>query len=115
VDTPDKAYKRLECPMSKNKKKNRRPRRSYTPEFKAETVRLVKSGSRTISQVAKDLDLTESALRSWLEKAEEQSVPGALTLDEREELKRLRKENKRLEMEREILKKAAAFFAKENS
>jgi transposase len=60
--------------------------------------------SRTISQVAKDLDLTESALRSWLEKAEEQSVPGALTLDEREELKRLRKENKRLEMEREILK-----------
>jgi len=97
------------------KKKDRRPRRAFTPEFKAETVRLVKSGGKSIPQVAKDLDLTESALRGWIEKAEEQSLPGALTVDEREELKRLRKENKRLEMEREILKKAAAFFAKENS
>jgi len=101
--------------MSKNKKKNRRPRRSYTPEFKAEAVRLVKSSGKSIPQLAKELDLTESALRSWVENAEEQSLPGALTVDEREELKRLRKDVKRLEMEREILKKAAAFFAKENS
>jgi transposase-like protein len=98
-----------------SKKKNRRPRRSYTPEFRAEAVRLVKSSGKSIPQIAKELDLTESALRNWIDKAEEQSLPGALTADEREELKRLRKEVKRLEMEREILKKAAAFFAKENS
>ena len=98
-----------------SKKKNRRPRRSYTPEFKAEAVRLVKTSGKSIPQLAKELDLTESALRNWVEMAEEQSLPGALTVDEREELKRLRKEMKRLEMEREILKKAAAFFAKENS
>ena len=53
------------------KKKNRRPRRSYTPEFKAETVRLVKSGGKSIPQVAKDLDLTESAVRGWVERAQE--------------------------------------------
>ena len=67
--------------------------------------------------IAKDLDLTETALRDWVRRAEidaGQGPPEALTSAEREELVRLRRENKRLEMEREILKKAAAFFAKES-
>ena len=95
----------------------RRKRRAFTPEFKADAVRLAKAGDRTIGQVAKDLDLTETALRDWVRRAEVDAGKGpadALTSSEREELVRLRRENKRLEMEREILKKAAAFFAKES-
>jgi|SRR5579859_1122893 transposase len=95
-----------------------RKRRKFTPEFKAEAVRLCKVGDRPIKQVAKDLDLTETALREWVKRADidvGQGPPGALTTVEREELSRLRKQVKRLEMEREILKKAAAFFAKENT
>ena len=95
----------------------KRKRRTFTPEFKADAVRLAKAGDRTIGQVAKDLDLTETALRDWVRRAEIDAGKGpadALTSSEREELVRLRRENKRLEMEREILKKAAAFFAKES-
>jgi transposase len=103
--------------MDKQKKK-RRPRREFTPEFKAEAVRLCKVGDRNITQVAVDLDLTETALREWVKRADVDAgkgPPGALTSDERAELTQLRRENKRLQMEREILKKAAAFFAKENT
>jgi transposase-like protein len=95
----------------------RRPRRTFTPEQKADAVRLCRSGGRTIAQVAKDLDLTETSLRDWIKRADaaaSASTSGALTGDEREELRDLRKRVKRLEMEREILKKATAFFAKEN-
>jgi transposase len=94
----------------------RRKRRAFTKEFKAETVRLVEGG-RSIPEVARDLDLTESALRAWVRQAEVDAgrgKPGALTTEEREELGRLRREVKTLRLEREILKKAAAFFAKEN-
>ena len=98
--------------------KQRRARRSFTPEFKADAVKLCKAGDRTIAQVAEDLDLTETALREWVKKAEETSEDSTSTEPlsgvERDELKELRKRVKRLEMEREILKKAAAFFAKEN-
>jgi transposase len=83
-----------------------------------EAVRLCKVGDRSIGQVAKDLDLTEGALREWVKRVDVDAgkgPPGALTTAEREELMRLRRENKRLQMEREILKKAAAFFAKENT
>ena len=96
------------------KKRNRRERRRFTPEFKAEAVRLVEVGGKSIPQVARELDLTESSLRNWVERTRSEQQ-GGLTADERQELNRLRKENKRLVMEREILKKAAAFFAKENS
>ena len=96
------------------KKKNRRERRQFTPEFKAEAVRLVQVGGKSIAQVATELDLTQSALRSWVERARREKQ-GGLSADERQELLRLRKENKRLAMEREILRKAAAFFVKENS
>ena len=100
------------------KKKQRRKRRAFTAEFRAEAVRLCKVGDRNVGQVAKDLDLTENSLREWVKKADIDAgngPPGALTTAEREELVRLRRENKRLTMEREILKKAAAFFAKENT
>ena len=99
-------------------RKARRQRRHFDATFKAEAVRLCKVGDRSIAQVAVDLDLTETALREWVKRADVDAgdgPPGALTTDEREELARLRRENKRLQMEREILKKAAAFFAKENS
>ena len=95
----------------------RRKRRAYTKEFKAETVRLVVEGGRSIPEVAWDLDLTESALRLWVHQAEidaGRGKPGELTTAEREELHRLRREVRTLRLEREILKKAAAFFAKEN-
>jgi len=100
------------------KKKQRRKRRSFTAEFRAEAVRLCKVGDRSVTQVAKDLDLTENSLREWVKKSDIDAgngPPGALTTAEREELARLRREVKRLTMEREILKKAAAFFAKENT
>jgi transposase-like protein len=103
---------REECAMAKRK------RRSFTPEFKAEAVRLCRVGDRSVRQVSTDLDLTETALREWVKRADVdsgQGPPGALTTAEREELTRLRRENKRLQMEREILKKAAAFFAKETT
>ena len=95
----------------------RRKRRAYTKEFKAETVRLVLEGGRSVPDVARDLELTESALRLWVHQAQVDAgrgQPGELTTAEREELQRLRREVKTLRLEREILKKAAAFFAKEN-
>lgn len=95
----------------------RRHRRAFSPEFKAEAVRLCKLGDRTIGKVAKDLDLTETALRVWVKQADidaGKGPPGALTTAEREELTKLRAQVKRLEMERDILKKATAFFAKES-
>lgn len=95
-----------------------RKRRSFSAEFKAEAVRLCKIGDRSIRQVALDLDLTETALRSWVKRAATDVEPeeaSSLAPDERDELVQLRKRVKRLEMEREILKKAAAFFAKENT
>ena len=99
-------------------KGTRKKRRSFTNEFKAEAARLCQAGDRSIAQVAKDLGLTESSLRSWVKQAEideGSGAPEALTSDERNELTRLRRETRQLRMEREILKKAAAFFAKENT
>ncbi|RKG66098.1 IS3 family transposase [Corallococcus terminator] len=89
-------------------KKERRPRRSYTEEFKAGAVRLVLEEGKTVSQVARDLDLTLSALRTWVEQARADSgkgKPGALTSAERQELTKLRKQVRELEMERTLLKK----------
>ena len=93
----------------------RRKRREYTAEQKADAVRMVREIGN-MAQVARDLELTESSLRNWVKQAEideGRGADGALTSDEREELRRLRRENRTLEMEREFLKKAAAFFAKE--
>lgn len=99
------------------KRREQGKRRTFSAEFKAEAVRLCKVGDRTTGQVAKDLDLVVTALREWVKRADIDAgdgPPGALTTVERDELRELRKRVKRLEMEREILKKATAFFAKEN-
>lgn len=86
----------------------------YSPEFRAEAVRLLRSSGRPIPQLAKELGISEQSLRNWSRQVEvdDGRAPG-LTTDEREELRRLRRENRVLVEEREILKKAAAFFAKE--
>jgi transposase len=97
--------------------KKRRARRSFTDEFRAGAVRLVLDEGKSISQVARDLDLTASALGSWVERARADRTKGktGLTTEERAELARLRKENRELRMERDLLKKWAAFFAKESA
>ena len=95
----------------------KRKRRSFTDDYKAEVVELVRKSGKSIGAVAKDLDLTETAVRAWVRQAEVDAgrgPAGALTTAEREELAQLRKRVKTLEMEREILKKATAFFAKES-
>jgi len=92
----------------------RRERRSFTPEFKERTVELIESSGRSIRDVCRELDLTESAVRRWVEQAEiDRGRKEGVTSSEREELERLRRENRLLKEEREILKKAAAFFASE--
>jgi transposase-like protein len=100
-----------------DRKKQRRKRRAFTAEFKVEAVRLCRVGDRSITQVAEDLDLTETALREWVKAVDidaGKGPPEALTTAEREEMARLRREVKRLTMERDILKAAATFFAKES-
>jgi len=95
----------------------KRKRRQFTDEFKQDTVRLIRESGKTVAEIARDLDLSESAVRNWLTHAEideGRGGQGELTTAERQELQRLRRENKQLQMEREILKKAAAFFAKES-
>jgi transposase len=95
----------------------KRARRKFTAEYKAEVVRLARDGGKTIREVSRDLDLTESAVRHWVMQAGIDAGgggKGALTTAERAELVALRREARQLRMEREILKKAAAFFAKES-
>ena len=94
--------------------KPRRPRRSFTEEFKTGAVRLVLDQGKTVSAVARDLDLTGSALQEWVNRARADRTKGktGLTTAEREELAKLRKENRELRMERDILKEAAVIFAK---
>ena len=96
------------------KSAGRRPRRRFTPEFKAGAVRLVLDEGKTIGAVARELDLVPSALGTWVARAQADRTRGktGLTSEERIELAQLRKENRDLRMERDILKKAAAFFAK---
>jgi transposase len=96
--------------------KKPRRRRSFTAEFKAEIVELCQRGDRTVGQVSKDFDLTETAVREWVKQAERDagtSEDGGLTTDERRELAELRRENRRLREDVDILKRATAFFAKE--
>ncbi len=95
----------------------KKTRRSFTKEYKAEVVELVRKSGKTVGAICRDLDLTETAVRRWVQQAEVDSgagPAGALTTAEREEFAALRKRVKTLEMEREILKKATAFFAKES-
>ena len=100
------------------KRRQARQRRTFSAEFKAETVRLVREGEKGVTALARDLDLSVSAVARWVREAEIEAgrgPAGALKKAEREELVRLRQETTQLRMERDILKKAAAFFAKEHA
>jgi transposase len=92
-----------------------RTRPPYLEEFKREAIELVRMTGKSIRQAAKDLGISEVSLRNWVKQAAADAGerPGGLSSDEREELARLRRENQTLRMEREILKKAAAFFVRE--
>jgi transposase-like protein len=93
----------------------RRKRRKFTAEYKAEVVRLVQTSGKSVGQIAEDLDLTETAVRGWVRRAsvdEKRDPHGPLTSEERAELTRLRREFKTVSMERDFLRKAAAFFAR---
>jgi transposase len=92
----------------------RRPRRSFTPQFKAEVVDLCRNSGKSIAEVCRDLDLTETAVRRWVHQAEvDAGRREGLSSSEREELARLRKENRVLREERDLLKRATAFFVRE--
>jgi transposase-like protein len=98
-------------------KEQRQKRRKFSDEYKAETVRLIRNSGKSVGQMALELGIGETALRRWIAQAEVEAgrgPEGALTRSERVELAELRRENRRLRMEREILKKATAFFAKES-
>jgi transposase len=91
--------------------------RAYPPEFRAEAVRLVREGGRTPRELAADLGCSEESIRNWLKQADLDAGRrhDGLTTEEREELRRLRSENRVLRMERDLLKKAAAFFAQDSA
>jgi len=91
-------------------------KRKYTPEYRAEAVRLVEIGDRAVAEVARDLGISMQTLWQWVQQAKVDSGQAgeALTTTERDELRQLRREVARLREEREILKKATAFFAKES-
>ena len=94
--------------------RTKRPRRSFTKAFKAEVVELVRQPGNTASSVARDLELTETAVRAWVKQADiDDGHRDGLTTGEREELAQLRRENRVLREERDILKRATAFFARE--
>ena len=93
-------------------KKKSRPRRSFTPEFKADIVERCRRGDRTVGQVARDFDLTETAVREWVRQADvDTGARDGVTTEERKELNDLRRENRRLKEDVEILRRATAFFA----
>jgi transposase len=89
-------------------------RHRFTPEFRQQMIELVRSG-RSLRSLAREYGMSEQGIRNWVRQAERNQKPrsNALTAVEREELRRLRRENRQLKVEREILKKAAAWFARE--
>lgn len=92
----------------------RRQRRVFTPEYKAQVVDLCRSSGKRVGEVARDLDLSETIVRRWIAQSEiDQGQRAGLTTAERQELTQLRKENRVLREERDILKRATVFFARE--
>ena len=97
--------------------KKRRKRRKFTDEYRAEVVELVRTSGKSVGQIARDLDLTETAVRAWVRKAEDASTTKAIEVegDVAKENRELRKRIKELEMEKAILKKFAALYVKEGA
>jgi transposase len=94
----------------------KRDRRKFTNEQKAQAVKIVRESGKPLAHVARDLDVSPSLLRSWVNQAAidtKKAADGPLTTEERAELARLRREVKTLQMERDFLKRASAFFAKD--
>jgi transposase len=112
----------VDIPATKEDVPMAEKRRQYTEEFRTEAVRLLKGGERSLAQIARDIGVSETTLWGWAYRGKgarvkgevEPQTEGSLTMSEREELRKLRRENALLREEREILKKATAFFAKEN-
>lgn len=99
------------------KRKIRRERRSFNDEYKQQVLELIRTGDKSVSQICRDLDLTESSVRKWIKS--DQASNGIMTQNslsetDQQELERLRTENKRLKTERDILKKATAFVCHEH-
>ena len=91
-----------------------RTRPPYPPEFRAEALKLARSSDKPLSEIARDLGVSAESLRNWLKQERvDAGEREGITTDEREELRRLRKENRVLKEEREVLRKATAFFAAE--
>jgi len=92
-----------------------RTRPPYPPEFRAEAVELIRSGTKSIRELSRDLGVTDQTLRNWVRQTEIDAGRrhDGVTTSEREELRRLRSENRTLRMERDLLKKAAVFFARD--
>ena len=103
--------------MSKRKSqsKPKRTRRRHSEEFKREAVKLVFDQQLSVAEAARNLGIHPNLLRNWKRRFEAENEDGSLTEDERMEIARLRAENRRLRMERDILKKATAFFANEKN
>ena len=100
------------------KRKTRRERRSFSDEYKQQVLELIRAGDKSVSAICRELDLTESTVRRWIELDQKSNgimTQNSLSETDQEELHRLRAENKRLKTERDILKKATAFFVKESN
>lgn len=100
------------------KRHSKKVRRSFSDEYKAEVVEMIRLGDQSVAQVCRNLDLSDSMVRRWIRDTEVKKPSdgnGSAEESDADELRRLRREVKQLKMEREILKKAAAFFAKEST
>ena len=112
MDTSNKSAVDRRCPHGKEKAKK------FTPEQRAAAVKIVETSGKPIAQIAREMDLSVTALRNWVTQSKvdkAQDPKGPLTSDERAELARLRRDLKRVTMERDFLKRAAAYFAKETA
>ena len=99
----------------KERSKPKRSRRTHSDEFKREAVKLVFDQQLSVAEAAQNLGIHPNLLRSWKRRIEAEHDDASLTEEDRMEIARLRAENRRLRMERDILKKAAAFFANEKN